>query len=341
MRRLRSLAILATAAVAAMAVALGMTTPPGEAPERVAFQIATGSSSGTYYPIGQMLASLISHPPGVARCELEGRCGPIGLIAAARASEGSIANVRAVNEGRVTSGLAQADIAADAFAGTGVFKADGKAANLRAIAALFPETVHIVVMADSKIEAVKDLKGKRVSIDAAGSGTNAMARAVLGAYKLTEKRVKFAFENADRSLEMLQSGELDAFFFVGGAPLGVVEELAAAGKIRLIPLEGKEIDALVAKAPYMTKAEIPAGTYRNMPAVPSIEVRAIWLVNADVPNDLVFAIVRALFHPDNRGLLDSGHPKGKLIRLETARDGLPVPLHPGAEAYYASLDKPN
>jgi len=97
------------------------------------------------------------------------------------------------------------------------------------------------------------------------------------------------------------------------APLGVVEELAAAGKIRLIPLEGKEIDALVAKAPYMTKAEIPAGTYRNMPAVPSIEVRAIWLVNADVPNDLVFAIVRALFHPDNRGLLDSGHPKGKLI----------------------------
>ena len=72
-----------------------------------------------------------------------------------------------------------------------------------------------------------------------------------------------------------------------------------------------------------------------------IEVRAIWLVNADVPNDLVFAIVRALFHPDNRGLLDSGHPKGKLIRLETARDGLPVPLHPGAEAYYASLDKPN
>ena len=140
---------------------------------------------------------------------------------------------------------------------------------------------------------------------------------------------------------MLQSGELDAFFFVGGAPLGVVEELAAAGKIRLIPLEGKEIDALVAKAPYMTKAEIPAGTYRNMPAVPSIEVRAIWLVNADVPNDLVFAIVRALFHPDNRGLLDSGHPKGKLIRLETARDGLPVPLHPGAEAYYASLDKPN
>ena len=337
MRLVRTLAILFAAAGAAMA----MTTPPTDTPERIAFQIATGSSSGTYFPIGQMLASLISHPPGVARCEAEGRCGPVGLIAAARASEGSIANVRAVHEGRVTSGLAQADIAADAFEGRGIFKKEGKASELRAIAALFPETVHIVVLADSKIQTIKDLKWKRVSIDAAGSGTNAMARTVLGAFKMGEKTVPFTFENADRSLEMLQAGELDAFFFVGGAPLGVVEELAAQGKIRLLPVEGKEIDALVKNTPYLVKADIPAGTYQNMPAVPTIEVRAIWLVNAAVPDDLVFAIARALFHPDNRGLLDSGHPKGKLIRLETAQSGLPVPLHPGAAAYYASLGQPN
>jgi TRAP transporter TAXI family solute receptor len=337
MRILRTLAVL----LAAAAAGLGMGAPPGEAPERIAFQIATGSSSGTYFPIGQMLASLISHPPGVARCEAYDRCGPIGLIAAARASEGSIANVRAVNEGRVTSGLAQADIAADAFEGRGVFKKEGKASELRAIAALFPETVHIVVLANSGLKTIRDLKWKRVSIDAPGSGTNATARTVLGAFKMGEKTVAFSFENADRSLEMMQAGELDAFFFVGGAPLGVVEELAAAGKIRLIPIEGKEIDALVKGAPYLTKAAIPAGTYVNIPAVPTIEVRAVWLVNASVPDDLVFAIVRALFHPDNRGLLDSGHAKGKLIRLETAQDGLPVPLHPGAAAYYASLQKPN
>ena len=102
---------------------------------------------------------------------------------------------------------------------------------LRAIAALFPETVHIVVLEDSPLKTIKDLKWKRVSIDAAGSGTNAMARTVLGAFKMGEKTVVFSFENAERSLEMLQAGELDAFFFVGGAPLGVVEELAAAGKI--------------------------------------------------------------------------------------------------------------
>ncbi len=328
---------LAVAAVAAM----GMTSPPGDAPERIAFQIATGSSSGTYFPIGQMLASLISHPAGVARCEEEGRCGPLGLIAAARASEGSIANVRAVNEGRVTSGLAQADIAAAAVAGIGAFKESGKAENLRAIAALFPETVHIVVFADSPITTIKDLRGKRVSIDAPGSGTNATARLILSAFKLSEKRVTFSFENAERSLEMMQKGELDAFFFVGGAPLGVVEELAAQGKIRLLPVAGKEIDKLVTEAPYLTKADIPEGTYQNMQAVPTLEVRAIWLVNAQVPDELVYEIVRALFNPGNRGLLDSGHPKGKLIRLETARDGLPVPLHPGAQRYYDEVNKPN
>ena len=327
-------------AVAALA-AMGMMSPPGDAPDRIAFQIATGSSSGTYFPIGQMLASLISHPAGVARCEEEGRCGPVGLIAAARASEGSIANVRAVDEGRVTSGLAQADIAAAAAAGTGVFKGAGEAQNLRAIAALFPETVHIVVLGDSPIKEIKDLRGKRVSIDAAGSGTNATARLILSAYKLTDKRVTFSFENAERSLEMMQAGELDAFFFVGGAPLGVVEELAAEGEIRLLPVEGKEIDKLVTDAPYLTKASIPEDTYENMPAVPTLEVRAIWLVNAQVPDELVYDIVRALFNPGNRGLLDSGHPKGKLIRLETARDGLPVPLHPGAERYYEEVSQPN
>lgn len=318
-----------------------MTSPPGDAPERIAFQIATGSSSGTYFPIGQMLASLISHPAGVARCEEAGLCGPVGLIAAARASEGSIANVRAVNEGRVTSGLAQADIAAAAAEGTGAFKDSGKAENLRAIAALFPETVHIVVFSDSGIEAIKDLRGKRVSIDAAGSGTNATARLILTAFKLTDKRVKFSFENAERSLEMMQKGELDAFFFVGGAPLGVVEELAAQGKIRLLSVQGPEIDKLITKAPYLTKADIPEGTYQNMAAVPTLEVRAIWLVNAQVPDELVYEIVRALFNPGNRNLLDSGHPKGKLIRLETARDGLPVPLHPGAQRFYDEQGQPN
>ena len=78
-----------------------------------------------------------------------------------------------------------------------------------------------------------------------------------------------------------------------------------------------------------------------MQAVPTLEVRAIWLVNAQVPDELVYEIVRALFNPGNRGLLDSGHPNGKLIRLETARDGLPVPLHPGAQRYYDEVNKPN
>ncbi len=332
-RRPFRLAVLLLAPLALM----GLGAAPADTTQRIAFQIATGSSSGTYFPIGQMLASLISHPPGVGRCEVEGRCGPIGLIAAARASEGSVANVRAVSEGRVSSGLAQADIVADAAEGRGLFK-DAKVENVRAIASLFPETVHVVVLAESDIEGLADLRGKRISIDAEGSGTNATARAILSAFKITEKRATFAFENADASSAKLIDGELDAFFFVGGAPLGVVAELAREGKVRLLPIEGKEIDKLLEKAPHLTKAEIAADVYDGIDATPTIETHAVWIVNAGVADDVVYAITRALWHPDNRGLLDSGHPKGEAIRFEGAREGLPVALHPGAERYYAEAD---
>jgi hypothetical protein len=317
---------------------MGLGVVPGDSSPRIAFQIATGSASGTYFPIGQMLASLVSHPPGVGRCEVEGRCGPSGLIAAARASEGSIANVRSVDEGRVTSGLAQADVVADAIAGEGAFK-DKKAENIRVIAALFPETVHVVVLADSEIAGIAGLKGKRVSIDAPGSGTNATARAVLQAFKLGGKRVDLAYENPDTSSALLLDGKLDAFFFVGGAPLGVVGELAREGKVRLLAVEGPEIDQLLNEAPWLTRTEIPDGAYEGLGATPTVGIRAVWIVNAGLPDDLVHAITRALWHSDNRGLLDSGHPQGREIRFETARDALPAPLHAGAERYYREADE--
>lgn len=329
-------AALVLAVMAAGLMGLGVV--PGDSTPRIAFQIATGSASGTYFPIGQMLASLVSHPPGVGRCEVEGRCGPAGLIAAARASEGSIANVSGVNEGRVTSGLAQADVIADALAGKGAFK-DKKVEGVRVIAALFPETVHVVVLADSDITAIAGLKGKRVSIDAPGSGTNATARAVLSAFKLSGKRVELAFENPDTSSAMLLDGRLDAFFFVGGAPLGVVGELAREGKVRLLAVEGPEIDKLLKDAPWLSRTEIPDGAYDGLGATPTVGIRAVWIVNAGLSDDLVYAITRALWHPDNRGLLDSGHPQGKQIRFETARDALPAPLHAGAERYYREADE--
>lgn len=329
----RMIAVTVLAASAAAGVWAMGSVPQGD-PPRLSFQILTGSSAGTYYPIGQMLASIISHPPGVARCEAEGRCGPAGLFAAARASEGSVANLRAVAEGRVESAIAQGDLAADALAGRGEFEKGGPLSNLRAIAALFPETVHVVVPAASTLQTIADLKGKRVSIDVPGSGTHATARAILKAFKIAERRVTLSTDNVETSMQKLVAGELDAFFFVGGAPLGVLEEAARQGQVRLLPVDGKGAETLLGEKEAMQRAVIPEGTYEGLGAVETVSVPAVWVVSQSASPDLVFAITRALWNPDNRPLLDSGHPMGRFIRLDTAQANLPLPLHEGALRFY-------
>src|SRR5580692_2932604 len=85
-------------------------------PARISFVIATGPTGGTYFPVGEAIAGIVSHPPGVSRCETANVCGPAGLIASARSSDGAIQNVLDVNAHRVDSALAQSDVVADAAA---------------------------------------------------------------------------------------------------------------------------------------------------------------------------------------------------------------------------------
>lgn len=167
-------------------VCLLVAASPLWAQSRISFQIATGSTGGTYFPVGQMLASIISHPPGVGRCQVEGRCGR-PASSPPRARPKSVANARAVSVGRVSSALVQADIAALAFKGEGPFKEQGPLDNLRALANLFPELVHLVVASEANVAKLSDLRRKRISIDGPGSGTNATARRILAAAGLTER----------------------------------------------------------------------------------------------------------------------------------------------------------
>ena len=140
--------------------------------------------------MGEAIAGLISHPPGVDRCEAANVCGPAGLIVSARTSDGTVDNLLSVNDGGVESGLAQSDVIAAAVAGTGPFKAKGKQSHVRVIASLFSEEVHLVVGAKAKIKSVADLRGKRVSLGLAGSGVGFTAREILTAYRVPEARLK-------------------------------------------------------------------------------------------------------------------------------------------------------
>ena len=332
------LAGLATA-IGALSVAVEIGTAQSLGP-RISFQILTGSGSGTYFPVGQLIAGLISHPPGVDRCESAAVCGPQGLIISARTSDGAVANVMAVNAGRAESGLAQGDVVSQAFAGKGAFRRTGRLSNLRVIANLFPEEVHLVVARNAKIARIEDLKGKRVSLGAESSGTSVTARTILNAYGLGEWRMKVLHNTSDVDAQLLQQGRLDAFFFVGGTPVALVDDLIARGVARLVPIDGKGRDRLVKANPALSVDAIPAGTYRGTPVVQTVSVRAFWVVNNRVSDAVVYGIVRALFNPGNRAALDQGAPASRQIRLTNAITSLPAPLHPGALRYYREVGRP-
>lgn len=301
------------------------------------FRIATGSTDGTYFPIGSLIASAISNPPGSRDCADGGSCGVPGLIAVSRATEGSVQNVGLIAQGAVESGLSQADVAYMAYFGLGRFKGDAQYDGLRVIATLFPELVQLAVRKHSGIYAVEDLGGKRVSLGAKGSGTALDAEVIMAAHGLkmgTYDAMNFALgESADR----LRLGKLDAFFIIAGAPVPAMVDLAEQANITLLPIKGPATERLREAYPFFVPAQLPAGIYRNVGATDTLSVGAQWLVSDRLDETLVYDLTRALWHPSTRRVLDNGHPGGRLIRLKSALNGLAIPLHPGARRYYQEV----
>jgi len=303
------------------------------------FRIGTGASSGTYFPIGTLIGSTITGPPGGRACEDGGSCGVPGLIAAAQTTRGSVANIRAVLTGQLESALAQSDLVYAAYYGTGSFKNRGEQGkSLRVIANLYPEDVHLIVRKSAGITSFADLKGKRISIDLPGSGTRFNAGNILRAYGIMAKDYHAIDANSDKALRLLEAGELDAFFFIAGYPVNAVVELAEKGLIDLLPIKGNKAAEISNLYEFFSISTIPADTYRGIGEVATLAVSTQWIVNANMTDELAYGLARALWHPRNRVVLDGGHVKGKLIRFETARKGVGIPLHPGAQKFYREQD---
>jgi TRAP transporter TAXI family solute receptor len=331
-------AVVVVAATAVASFMLMAPSPKAEEDLRY-FRIGTGGSSSSYFPIGAVIANAISNPPGSRDCERGGSCGVPGLIAVAQTTGGSIENLEAIRSGILESGLSQADIAYSAYVGAGVFEKEGANEDLRAIANLYQESVHVVVRADSDIESIPQLKGKRVAVGEESTGTFVTARLVLKAYGLTEKRIKVEYMSPGASAEALRAGRIDAIVLVGGSPIPAVADLADEVAIRLLPLDGEPAQALRQKYPFLTVDVVVADTYRGVPGTVTLGVGALWVVSADLDADLVHGITRALWHSSTRKLLDNASPLGRKIRLETALNGIPIPLHPGAERFYAERNR--
>jgi TRAP transporter TAXI family solute receptor len=305
------------------------------------FRIGAASTSGTFFEIGGVIASAISKPAGSPPCEHGGSCGVSGLVAVTQATQGSVENLRMVAAGQIESGIAQSDIASWAYAGTGIFAAAGPLKNLRAIASLFPETLQLVVRDDSPIQTLADLRGKRISLGQPASGTLADARVVLAAAGLTEKDMTAEYLRPGVAAENVKDGTLDGFFIIAGVPVPAIRDLAAETPVRLIPVNGDVLAKMQESSASYRRSAIPPGTYPGITTeTPSIGFDALWIVSADAPDDLIYAITKALWNDATQRLLEARDPLGKQVRLEDALDGLSIPLHSGAKRFYREAGLP-
>ncbi|MGI9383951.1 MAG: TAXI family TRAP transporter solute-binding subunit [Methyloligellaceae bacterium] len=317
--------------------AVMLAGPAAVAQEMKFFRIGTGSAGGTYFPIGGIIANGISNPPGSRPCDKGGSCGVPGLVAIAQSTNASAHNVTAINAGQMEAGLTGAATLYFAYHGTAKFKGKKKP-KLRIVANLFPEDLHLVLPKGKKLASLKDLKGKRVGIAQAGSGTQIAVELMLAAQGITRDNIDEAELNNTQSAERIADGQLDAYFYAAGTPVAAMIQLDNTKGMDLYSFSDAEVKTSNKAVPYYVPSKIKAGTYPGVKyEVNTLAVNGILVTNSDQSDELIYQITKALWNKNTRTLLDNGHAKGKVITLETALmglEGLNIPLHPGAEKFY-------
>ena len=277
--------------------------------------VLTGGTGGTYYPLGGSFANIISEETGIETN--------------AETSGASAENMTTLKDGDAEIAFSQTDIAAYATEGKLMFEG-GAIDNVQAIGTLYPETIQIVTTEKSGIKSVEDLKGKKVSVGAPGSGTNPNAEQILEMYGLTFEDIDKKDLSFDESTAGIQDGTIDAAFVTAGTPTGAVEGLSATEDIVIVPIDQEKIDSLIEKYPYYVQDEVPEGTYGLAEAVPTVAVQAMLVVSEDLSEEVVYDITKAIFE----NLDQVSHAKAKLIKAENALNGVGIEVHSGAQKYF-------
>lgn len=281
--------------------------------------LATGGTSGTYYPFGGAIANIWNTKIN-------------NMNVTAQATGASAENLRLINKGEAEYAIVQNDVMDYAFNGTDLFAGE-KLENLATIGTLYPEVVQIAVSKDSGINSVADFKGKRISVGAAGSGVEFNAKQIMEGYGLTFDDIKKNNLSFKESAEAIQNGTLDGCFITAGVPNSALQELAFSAGLILIPVDGEAADKICAKYSYYTKTSIPGGTYKGTDTdTGALAIKATLAVNAKLDEATVYDMTKALF--ENLEELAVAHAKGKEVSAEAAVTGVSVPFHPGAVKYF-------
>lgn len=283
--------------------------------------IATGGTAGTYYPLGGALAELLNQ-------------NIKNMNASAQSTGASVANVNMLKDGSVDLAFIQNDIAYYAANGTEMFK-DNKVESLRGIAALYPETVQFVTTQDKGIKSIADLKGKKVAVGASGSGAEANARQILGAYGITYDDIDVQYLSFGEAADALKDGNVDVGVVVAGFPTAAIQDLAANKSAALVTIDGEHADQLIKKYPYFTKITVPKGTYPGQEEdVETVAVKCVIVTTDKLSDDLGGEIVKAIYEHLDR--MKAAHAVGKYITKDTALEGMSIKMNAGAEKYLKS-----
>ena len=301
----------------ALALAMTVTACGSEGVEFLSF--GTAGTGGLYYPLGGAIASRLSIADSTRQFTAE-------------VSGGSVENINRLSSGQMDLAMTIGMTAYQAWRGEGDY-ASAPVPGLRAIAPLYANLTHILVPANSSAQSVGDFAGFRVSVGAAGSGTEVLSRHILAAYGLTYDDIEPRYLSFGESSSAMQDGSIDAAIISVGYPAAAVLEASTVGDIRLLPTEPEVMEAMLAEHPYYSAGMIPTGSYRGVTeAIPSLAVMN-WIVAMEsLEEDVVTLVLNVL--QDDRASLEQVHDMAKQIDLRLlARP--PVPLHPAAERWFA------
>ena len=308
-------------AACAVAVTAAIAAAPAQADTKF-INILTGGQSGVYYPLGVALSQIYN------KYILDAK-------STAQVSKASAENMNLLQAGRGELAFALADTVSDAYTGNAEagFKAPLK--NLRGMTATYNNYIQIVANSDSGIKTLADLKGKRISVGAARSGTELNARAVLKAAGLTYADFdKVEYLPFGESVELMKNRQLDVTLQSTGLGVSSIFDLATSVKIVIVPIPA-DVIAKIGNAAYQ-QATIPAGTYEGQTAdTPTAAVPNFLVTASTVPDDLVYQMTKVFY--EQLDTLKSAHNAAKTIQLANALKGMPMPLHPGAERYYKEV----
>ena len=305
-------------------VAAGLALGGAAQAQQTFITIGTGGVTGVYYPTGGAICRLVNK----GRKEHGVRCS-------VESTGGSVYNTRTIREGELDFGVVQSDVQSAAMEGVRAFDGDEPYGDLRAVFSVHPEPMHVMVRADSGIESVGDMAGKRVNIGNPGSGTRVLAGVLMEAAGVTPDDFSLAAElKSSEQAAALCDGKIDAAIWAAGLPNGSSMEATSTCDIKLLDLTTSGMDKVLAENPAYAAADIPGGMYPgNDGDVASWGPKATFVTDANTSDDVVYVLVKAVF--ENFDDFKKLHPAfGRLTEEQMIKDGLSAPLHPGAEKYY-------